>query len=99
MVQREFVNPLLTVVLRLIHHLEYLRGTAKSDECEPLFKQYKACLSVCPTASAQASRHKLTRKQKALKERGIDQMLDDARADNKENDLEYLKPSKRPSCK
>lgn len=25
---------------------EYLRGTATNDECEPLFKQYKACLSV-----------------------------------------------------
>ena len=33
--------------------------------------------------------------QKALKERGIDQMLDEARADNKENDAEYLKPSTR----
>lgn len=36
--------------------------------------------------------------QKALKERGIDQMLEEARADNKENDTEYLKPSIRPSC-
>lgn len=31
--------------------------------------------------------------QKALKERGIEQMLEEARADNKENDAEYLKPS------
>lgn len=37
--------------------------------------------------------------QKALKDRGIDQMLDEARADNKENDAEYLKPSVRPRCK
>lgn len=35
---------------------------------------------------------------KALKERGIDSMLDEARADNKENDAEYLKPSIRSSC-
>ncbi|TKA22375.1 hypothetical protein B0A50_08257 [Salinomyces thailandicus] len=56
---------------------KYIRGTATNDECEPLFKQYKTCLS------------------KALKERGIDQMLEDARADNKENDAEYMKLSAR----
>lgn len=28
---------------------EYIRGNSKTDECEPLFKQYKACLSVCFT--------------------------------------------------
>jgi hypothetical protein len=33
--------------------------------------------------------------QKALKDRGIDQMLEDARADNKENDVEYLRPKGR----
>jgi TRIAP1/MDM35 family protein len=31
--------------------------------------------------------------QKALKERGIDTMLAEARADNRENDVEYLRPS------
>ena len=33
---------------RLINEceLEFLRGNAKTDECEPIFKQYKACLSV-----------------------------------------------------
>jgi len=25
---------------------EYLRGNSSTDECEPLFKKYKACLSV-----------------------------------------------------
>ncbi|KAF1352345.1 mitochondrial distribution/morphology family 35/apoptosis [Delphinella strobiligena] len=55
---------------------KYLRGTATNDECEPLFKQYKTCLT------------------KALKERGIDKMLDEARADNRDDDLEHLKPSK-----
>ncbi|CAD0082270.1 unnamed protein product [Aureobasidium vineae] len=54
---------------------EYLRGTATSDECEPLFAKYKQCLS------------------RALKERGIDKMLDEARADNRENDLENMKPT------
>ncbi|RMY09607.1 hypothetical protein D0867_08667 [Hortaea werneckii] len=33
--------------------------------------------------------------QKALKDRGIDQMLEDARVDNKENDIEYMKPNGR----
>ncbi len=37
----------------------------------------------------------LTTRQKALKERGIDQMLEDAKADNKDNDAEYMKPSGR----
>lgn len=27
---------------------KYLRGMAKTDECEHLFKQYKSCLSVGP---------------------------------------------------
>ncbi|KEQ77373.1 hypothetical protein M436DRAFT_36486 [Aureobasidium namibiae CBS 147.97] len=53
---------------------KYLRGTATSDECEPLFAKYKQCLS------------------RALKDRGIDKMLDEARADNRENDLENMKP-------
>jgi TRIAP1/MDM35 family protein len=30
--------------------------------------------------------------QRALKDRGIDKMLDEARADNRENDLENMKP-------
>ncbi|CAC9890959.1 unnamed protein product [Aureobasidium pullulans] len=54
---------------------KYLRGTATSDECEPLFAKYKQCLS------------------RALKERGIDKMLDEARADNRENDFENMKPN------
>ena len=37
-------------------------------------------------------------RQKALKERGIDQMLEDARADHKEHDAEYMKPSPRSGC-
>ncbi|PSK54046.1 hypothetical protein B9Z65_7852 [Elsinoe australis] len=53
---------------------KFLRGTAKQDECDGLFKEYKKCLSV------------------ALKERGIDKMLDEARADNQENDIENMKP-------
>ncbi|KAF2485784.1 mitochondrial distribution/morphology family 35/apoptosis [Neohortaea acidophila] len=30
---------------------------------------------------------------KALKERGIDQMVDEARMDNKDNDAQYMKPA------
>ena len=36
--------------------------------------------------------------QKALKERGIDTMLEEARADNRENDAEYMKPSIKSRC-
>jgi TRIAP1/MDM35 family protein len=78
---------------------EYLRGTATSDECEPLFAKYKQCLSVSflpfPTPFpfllgniTDAN----TNSQRALKDRGIDKMLDEARADNRENDLENMKP-------
>ena len=74
-----------------------MRGTATTDECEPLFKQYKTCLSVRyrPTPMSRTMPVPTNPIQKALKERGIDQMLDEARADNKENDAEYLKPSIR----
>lgn len=32
--------------------------------------------------------------QAALKERGLDKMIEDARAENRENDLENMKPSR-----
>ncbi|RMY36939.1 hypothetical protein D0866_03586 [Hortaea werneckii] len=64
---------------------KYIRGTATKDECEPLFQQYKTCLSRKTDSCTQ----------KALKDRGIDQMLEDARVDNKENDIEYMKPNGR----
>jgi TRIAP1/MDM35 family protein len=89
---------------------EYLRGTATSDECEPLFAKYKQCLSVSSGLSYSLSLpftyNSLSNKshvwkiqslvliysQRALKDRGIDKMLDEARADNRENDLENMKP-------
>ncbi|KAB2575352.1 Mitochondrial distribution and morphology protein 35 [Lasiodiplodia theobromae] len=52
---------------------KFLRGNATTDECEPLFKQYKQCIS------------------KALQERGIDKMLDEARESNRDNDAEHMK--------
>ncbi|KAF2815478.1 UPF0203-domain-containing protein [Mytilinidion resinicola] len=52
---------------------KFLRGNATTDECEPLFKQYKQCLG------------------KALKSRGIDTMLEEAREDNRENDAQHLR--------
>jgi len=56
---------------------KYLRGSATTDDCEELFKQYKTCLG------------------KALKDKGIEQMVEEARADNKDNDMEYLRPNVR----
>ncbi|KAF2278319.1 UPF0203-domain-containing protein [Westerdykella ornata] len=53
---------------------KYLRGTATTDDCQGLFKQYETCLS------------------KVLKEKGIDNMLKEAREDNRENDAEHLRP-------
>ncbi|KAF2000323.1 hypothetical protein P154DRAFT_522529 [Amniculicola lignicola CBS 123094] len=52
----------------------FLRGTATTDECKPLFDQYEKCLK------------------KALKDRGIDNMIKEARDDNMENDAEHMKP-------
>ncbi|KAK2628930.1 hypothetical protein QTJ16_002033 [Diplocarpon rosae] len=52
---------------------KYLRGQGTTDECAPLFKDYKKCLTA------------------ALKERGIDKMLDEAREDHKENDAVLLR--------
>ncbi|MCJ1259982.1 phosphatidylinositol N-acetylglucosaminyltransferase subunit gpi1 [Lignoscripta atroalba] len=56
---------------------EFLRGNAATDECEPLFRNYKDCLT------------------RALKERGIDTMLDEARENNKENDAENMRRRSR----
>jgi len=115
-------NLTLSNIILTMPLIEYLRGTATSDECEPLFAKYKQCLSVSPyllslpifalhaiqlcllpfSSSALLSRvFRISKKsknwhgnsQRALKERGIDKMLDEARADNRENDLENMKPN------
>jgi len=52
---------------------KFLRGTATTDECKPLFEQYEKCLG------------------KALKARGIDTMLREARDDNRENDTAHMR--------
>ncbi|PWY72864.1 hypothetical protein BO83DRAFT_378812 [Aspergillus eucalypticola CBS 122712] len=54
---------------------KYLRGNTASNDCDELFKKYRACLNL------------------ALKERGIDTMLDDARKSAKESDAEYTRKS------
>ncbi|EXJ85830.1 hypothetical protein A1O1_06199, partial [Capronia coronata CBS 617.96] len=52
---------------------KYIRGNSSTDECQPLFRQYKSCLT------------------KALKERGIDSMLNEAREGTSETDDEHLR--------
>lgn len=49
MVQREYIDHNCTElsVWSSDMPIEYLRGTAETDACENLFKQYKSCLSVC----------------------------------------------------
>ncbi|BCS03424.1 uncharacterized protein AKAW2_70302A [Aspergillus luchuensis] len=54
---------------------KYLRGNTTSNDCDELFKKYRACLNL------------------ALKERGIDTMLDDARKSAKESEAEYTRKS------
>ncbi|KAI8939345.1 hypothetical protein NX059_003134 [Plenodomus lindquistii] len=72
-------------------YVEFLRGTATSDECKPLFEQYEKCLSVS-YINLEAVRTSLIRAKRALSERGIDKMLKEVRDDNKENDAEHMKP-------
>ncbi|KAJ4348420.1 Mitochondrial distribution and morphology protein 35 [Didymosphaeria variabile] len=73
---------------------KFLRGTATTDECDPLFKQYEKCLSVREPISLVRPTH---HHQKVLKERGIDKMVKEAREDNRENDAEHMKPVSVPS--
>lgn len=75
---------------------EYLRGIAKDDECEPLFKEYKQCIgvssgTVTDDTISDIDTERTDLAQAALKDRGIDKMLDEVRADNEENDLENMR--------
>lgn len=38
------------------------------------------------------------KEQRTLQDRGIDKMVEEARADNKDNDGEFMKPSGRSNC-
>jgi len=75
--------------------VEYLRGAATSDECEPMFKQYEQCLKVQHHDSTTVL-FPLIPLQKVLKSKGIDSMLKEAREDNRENDAEHLHPVSWP---
>lgn len=71
----------------------FLRGSAKTDECEPLLKKYTACLNVSSISRIVRLNWDLEAddRQKALKEKGIDTMLEDARNDMADADSEHLK--------
>lgn len=70
---------------------EYLRGTGTdNNECSGLFKEYRKCLDVRVSALAHTQPESLTQRQSALKSRGIDKLLEEAREDNKENDNTYM---------
>ncbi|MDI1485029.1 MAG: Mitochondrial distribution and morphology protein 35 [Ramalina farinacea] len=70
----------------------FLRGSAKTDECEPLLKKYTACLNVSSTSRIVRLSWdpEADGQQKALKEKGIDTMLEDARNDMADADSEHL---------
>lgn len=68
---------------------EYLRGQATTDECEPLFKDYKKCLTVCKPVAGCECIFKV--RQVALQDRGIDKMLEEAREDHRENDAVHMR--------
>lgn len=70
---------------------EYLRGQEKDNkECAGLFKDYQKCLHV--SSARTLSGTMLIMIQAALKERGVDKLLNDAREDNKENDARLMEP-------
>lgn len=69
----------------------FLRGNANTDECEPLFTLYRECLGVCSIRQPFELPLAHLQPQKALKSRGIEKMLDDAREDSRETDQDYLK--------
>ena len=77
------MHPILMII-------EFLRGAATTDECDPLFKQYEKCLSVGGPNPIHIST--LTCDQKVLQDRGIDKMVKEAREDNRDNDAEQMRP-------
>ena len=85
----DFVFPTLHNI-RSTDIAEYIRGNSSTDECEPLFKQYKSCLTV-RMSNPRKPEPTLTIPQKALKERGIDTMLSEAREGTVETDSEHMR--------
>jgi hypothetical protein len=83
----------------LIPVQEFVRGVAKEDECAPLFEKYSLCLTVrlpeqnWRLESLRSDAVLIQQLQKALKEKGIEDMIAEARADNKDNDVEFMKPN------
>ena len=76
----------------LMEGTEYLRGNSSEDECAPLFKKYKSCLTV--RKALHCSRSILILNQKALREKGLDGMLSEAQDSTRsETDAEHLKRS------
>lgn len=78
----------------LLIHPEYLRSSGKTDdnECANLFKDYQKCLTVSRwrrgwSLPVISNAHR----QVALKDKGIDKLIDEAREDTKENDAVYMK--------
>ncbi|RCI13114.1 hypothetical protein L249_0056 [Ophiocordyceps polyrhachis-furcata BCC 54312] len=73
---------------------EYLRGGEKdSKECDELFQVYRKCLDVIAALNLHCVAQALTLSfQIALKKRGIDKLVDEAREDNKENDARLTAP-------
>lgn len=61
-----------------------------NNECADLFKSYQKCLTVCEIFLAIQLGARLTRKQVAIRERGIDKLVDEAREDQKENDAIHM---------
>ncbi|OAA45420.1 Mitochondrial distribution/morphology family 35/apoptosis [Metarhizium rileyi] len=79
---------------------KYLRGAEKDNkECADLFRQYQKCLGVSLCQRVFKPPFSMVNRvyllQVALKDRGIDKLLDDAREDNKENDTRLMTPKSK----
>jgi hypothetical protein len=93
MVQRQYESPSSSSLFPATDvQAEFLRGESTTDECESLYKDYKKCLEVgLRSGPCSLFHYRANPLQKALRERGIDSMLEDAREDNKDTDAEHLR--------
>ena len=74
------------------HALEYLKASnpVADDRCAKLFKDYQKCLSVRILSGTPVICFAKEASQVALKQKGIDKLVEEAREDHKENDSIHM---------
>lgn len=69
-----------------VEKLEYLRGESQTDECAGLFKEYQVCLKVLLSRTPSLVSLLKENSQRALRSKGIDAMIEEARKVSPNND-------------